>query len=70
MDRLKRQKRGKVIGSSNFFNYIFMAIGSLAGGVLYEKISPQVPFLAMILFAILGFFLTLFLVKESKKKEE
>jgi len=69
-DLVPKEQRGKVIGSSNFFNYIFMGLGSLAGGVLYETISPQLPFLALIMFAIPSFFLTLFLVKESKKREE
>jgi len=69
-DLVPKEQRGKVIGSSNFFAYIFMAFGSLVGGVLYERFSPQLPFLSMILFAIPSFFLTLFLVKESKKREE
>jgi len=69
-DLVPKEQRGKVIGSSNFFNYIFMGLGSLGGGVLYERLSPQLPFLTMILFAIPSFFLTLFLVEDSGKREE
>jgi len=69
-DLVPKEQRGKVIGSSNFFNYIFMAFGSLAGGVLYERISPQLPFLVMIALAIPSFCLTLYLVEESVKREE
>jgi len=69
-DLVPKEQRGKVIGSSNFFTYIFMALGSLAGGILYEIISPQLPFLAMIMFAIPSFALTLYLVEEPSKREE
>lgn len=69
-DLVPKEQRGKVIGSSNFFNYIFMGLGSLAGGVIYERISPQIPFLTMIVLAIPSFFLTLYLVKESEKREK
>jgi predicted MFS family arabinose efflux permease len=47
-----------------------MGLGSLAGGVIYERISPQIPFLTMIVLAIPSFFLTLYLVKESEKREK
>jgi len=69
-DLVPKEQRGKVIGSSNFFNYIFMAFGSLAGGVIYERISPQLPFLIMIALAIPSLCLTLYLVEESGKREE
>jgi len=69
-DLVPRELRGKVIGSSNFFSYIFMAFGSLMGGVLYETVSPQLPFHLMIAFIIPSMFLILFLVHEPEKREE
>jgi len=69
-DLVPRELRGKVIGSSNFFSYIFMAFGSLMGGVLYETVSPQLPFRLMIAFIIPSMFLVFFLVHEPEKREE
>ncbi|MEM4704417.1 MAG: MFS transporter, partial [Candidatus Bathyarchaeia archaeon] len=43
-DLTPREERGKVNGFTNFMNFILMAIGSFLGGVLYEKIAPQLPF--------------------------
>lgn len=69
-DLVPRELRGKVIGSSNFFSYIFMAFGSLVGGIIYQIVSPQLPFLLMIVFIIPALFLTFFLVHEPEKREE
>ncbi|UCE44019.1 MAG: MFS transporter [Candidatus Bathyarchaeota archaeon] len=69
-DLVPREQRGKVIGSSNFFSYIFMAFGSLMGGILYQIVSPQLPFLLEIVFIIPAIFLILFLVHEPEKREE
>jgi MFS family permease len=69
-DLVPRELRGKVIGSSNFFSYIFMAFGSLAGGVIYQVVSPQLPFLLMIILMIPAMFLILFLVHEPENREE
>jgi MFS family permease len=69
-DLVPREQRGKVIGSSNFFSYVFMAFGSLIGGILYQIVSPQLPFYLMIIFMIPAIFLVLFLVHEPEKREE
>lgn len=69
-DLVPREQRGKVIGSSNFFSYIFMAFGSLIGGILYQIVSPQLPFHLMIVFMIPAMFLIFFLVHEPEKREE
>ncbi|MFQ5758302.1 MAG: MFS transporter [Candidatus Bathyarchaeia archaeon] len=69
-DLVPREQRGKVIGSSNFFSYIFMAFGSLIGGILYQIVSPQLPFHLMIIFMIPAIFLILFLVHEPEEREE
>ena len=69
-DLVPREQRGKAIGSSNFFSYIFMAFGSLIGGILYQIVSPQLPFYLMIIFMIPAIFLALFRVHEPEKREE
>ena len=46
-DFVPQALRGKVTGSMNFFSYIFMAIGGAMGGLLYDGVSPQLPFLLM-----------------------
>ena len=69
-DLVPREQRGKIIGSSNFFSYIFMAFGSLIGGILYQIVSPQLPFHLMIVSMIPAIFLILFLVHEPERREE
>ena len=69
-DLVPQEKRGKAIGSMNFFTYICTAIGAVAGGVLYDNVSPQFPFLLMIVLLIPQFLLILFLVDEPEKREE
>ncbi|MCD6470468.1 MFS transporter [Candidatus Bathyarchaeota archaeon] len=68
-DLVPRKLRGKATGSMNFFSYIFMAIGGLAGGLLYE-ISPQTPFLSTALLTGLCILTILFKVYEPEKREE
>ncbi len=69
-DLTPKDQRGKVNGFTFFANHVLMALGSLAGGVLYEHVSPQLPFvLAMVLVAP-SFVLTLALVHEPEKREE
>jgi len=69
-DLVPQEKRGKAIGSMHFFTYIFMALGAIAGGVLYDNVSPQSPFLLMISLIIPQFLLMLFFVHEPEKREE
>jgi len=69
-DLVPKEQRGKVSGFSNFFNYIFMALGSLVGGALYYFVSPQLPFLLMIPLLAPQFILTLLLVHEPEKRED
>jgi len=69
-DLVPRGQRGKIIGSSNFVNYLIMALGMLAGGFIYEHVSPQLPFLIPIVFTIPEILIILFLVHEPEKREE
>jgi predicted MFS family arabinose efflux permease len=36
----------------NFFAYIFTALGGVIGGVLYDTVSPQIPFILSAILAI------------------
>jgi len=69
-DLTPKEQRGKVNGFINFANYILMALGSLTGGVLYEHVSPQMPFFLAIIFIIPALVLTLILVHEPQRREE
>jgi MFS family permease len=69
-DLTPRNERGKVGGFTNFAGYIFMAIGNLVGGVLYEHFSPQLPFFIAAAVVLPSFLLTLVLVHEPEKREE
>jgi len=69
-DLIPKEQRGKVNGFTNFANFILMAIGSAAGGILYEHVSPQLPFLLTIALVVPSFVLTLIMVHEPEKREE
>ncbi len=69
-DLVPQEKRGKALGSMNFFTYVFIAFGAIAGGVLYDTVSPQFPFLLMIVLSIPQFLLLLFFVHEPEKRED
>ncbi len=68
-DLVPQTQRGKVTGSMNFFTYIFMAFGGIAGGLLYDNVFPQAPFLAMLLLIIPSVLLTVLFVHEPKPEE-
>jgi MFS family permease len=68
-DLVPQEHRGKVIGSVNFFTYIAMAIGGAAGGLLYEVISPQLPFLLVAALTTLSMVLVLSFVHEPKPEK-
>jgi len=68
-DLVPQAQRGKVTGSMNFFTYIFMAIGGIMGGLLYDNVSPQLPFLLMPILIVPSIFLIVFHVHEPEPKE-
>ena len=69
-DLTPKEQRGKVNGFTNFANFILMAIGSAAGGILYEHVSPQLPFFLTIALIVPSFVLTFIMVHEPEKREE
>jgi len=68
-DLVPQLHRGKVTGSINFFSFIFMAIGGITGGLLYDNVSPQSPFLLMPILVILSDLIVVFHVHEPKPEE-
>jgi MFS family permease len=69
-DLTPKEQRGRVNGFTNFANYIVMAGGAFLGGLLYEYVAPQAPFMLAIACVLPSFLLTLILVKEPERREE
>jgi len=68
-DLVPQEHRGKVTGSMNFFTYTVMAIGGAVGGLLYEVISPQLPFILVAALTIPSMVLVLSFVHEPKPEK-
>lgn len=68
-DLVPKKHRGKTTGSRGFFTLIAMAVGQLLGGIIYERVSHQMPFFLQFVFIVPSFLLILFFVKEPEKKE-
>jgi len=68
-DFVARDKRGKIIGSTSFFFYILSSLGTLAGGFMYQYLSPELPFLFSATLFIPCLILTLFKVHEPTSRE-
>ncbi|MCK4474296.1 MFS transporter [Candidatus Bathyarchaeota archaeon] len=68
-DLVPQTQRGKVTGSMNFFSYIFMALGAVMGGLIYDNVSPELPFLLMLVLIVPSTLLIVFCVHEPKPEE-
>lgn len=68
-DLVPQAQRGKVTGAINFFAYIFMALGGIAGGLLYDRVSPQLPFILTAILAIPSAIIIVLYVHEPKPEE-
>jgi MFS family permease len=68
-DFVAREKRGKIIGSTNFFFNILSGLGQLSGGFMYEYMSPALPFLLSAVLFVPCILLTVFKVQEPEKRE-
>lgn len=68
-DLVPKEQRGKIIGSSNFANYILMALGALFGGLIYESVSHQLPFFLLLALVPPQLLLTLLFVHEPEKRQ-
>jgi MFS family permease len=68
-DLVPQELRGKTTGSMNFFAYIFMAIGGVMGGILYDSVFPQMPFLLTSLIVMPSILIIVFYIHETKPEE-
>ena len=69
-DLTPKDQRGKVNGFINSANQVLMALGSLTGDILYEHVSPQLPFFLAIILVVPSLIIALMLVHEPEKREE
>lgn len=67
-DLVPRENRAKIIGFSQFIGYVLMAFGLLTGGIIYS-ITPQLPFLLMLVALPPSFLIVALLVHEPQKRE-
>jgi MFS family permease len=68
-DLTARDKRGKIIGSTNFFFNILSALGQLSGGFMYEYVAPELPFLISAILFVPCLILTFYKVQEPSNRE-
>ena len=68
-DLVPRDKRGKIIGSTNFFFIILNALGQFLGGYMYQYVSPALPFIFSAALYVPCIFLTVFKVHEPTERE-
>jgi DHA1 family multidrug resistance protein-like MFS transporter len=68
-DFVARNKRGKIIGSTNFFFNILSSLGQFSGGFMYYYLSPELPFLLSAALFVPCLILTLFKVREPTSRE-
>ena len=69
-DLVPRELRGKEVGCSQFIMYILMAIGGLAGGFLYEYVSPMLPFILSFLVTIPCTLMTWQFIDDSETRQK
>jgi len=69
-DLIPEDKRGRILGSQNFFGLIVVAIGSVAGGLFYDQVSHQLPILIYWFINVPCFIITWLYIKEPDKSEE
>ena len=68
-DSVPQELRGKEAGCSYFIIFVLMAFGGLIGGFLYQSVSPLLPFLLAFIENIPCAVITIFLIKEPKRKK-
>lgn len=70
MDLVPREHRGKVQAFTNFTDLVLDSMGAIAGGLIYESISVQMPFLLSLVPMIPTVILTSHFIHEPQKREE
>jgi MFS family permease len=68
-DLVPREMRGKEVGCSQFITYTLMSVGGLLGGLIYQYVSPILPFLIAFTLTLPCAIVTFFLVHEPEKRQ-
>jgi MFS family permease len=68
-DLVPRDMRGKEVGCSQFITYTLMSIGGLLGGLIYQYVSPVLPFVVSFMVTLPCAIVTFVLVHEPEKRE-
>lgn len=68
-DIVPKERRGRVMGSTGALYILASALGSFVGGILYENLSPIVPFLLCVPLDIIALLIVVFKVREPERKE-
>jgi MFS family permease len=68
-DLVPREHRGKVNGSTGFFNMVALAVGQLLGGWMYDNVNHSFPFYMQLALAWAPLLMIYLYVKEPEKKE-
>jgi len=69
-DLVAREHRGRVIACTHFASFMLVAVGQLLGGILYTYVSPTAPFIIFAASTIPLAAMTIFLVRDPKRREE
>ena len=78
LSRISLQHRGKVLGTGEFFIFLGSVIGPILGGIVWDFISPQFPFIISIfvelslipLYLVVVYYLIPHLAESYEIKEE
>jgi MFS family permease len=68
-DLVPHEMRGKEVGCSQFITYSLMSVGGLLGGLVYQYVSPVLPFLIAFTVSLPCAIVTFFLVHEPEKRQ-
>lgn len=68
-DLVPKEHRGKVNGSTGFFNMIALAVGQLLGGWMYDNVSHGFPFYLQLALIWAPLLMICLYVKEPERKE-
>jgi len=68
-DLVPREHRGKVNGSTGFFNMVALAVGQLLGGWMYDNVNHSFPFYMQLALVWAPLLMIYLYVKEPEKKE-
>lgn len=68
-DLVPKEHRGKVNGSTGFFNMIALAVGQLLGGWMYDNVSHGFPFYLQLALIWAPLLMICIYVKEPERKE-